>query len=172
MLLLCDCSYSPSDQVGGICNDIGAHAHMALLDELDGGRDVVRHAQPGHDDGQASARKGRDGDLVLDVAQLAATAAAGAQDAQVEQLLQQQVLVLAAERIRGVEVREAVGELAHGAAQLVVLAVVVAALDGIAAHDGRLAVVIVGFVGVEVDLLEELLLVVLEFPDHDGLCRV
>jgi len=45
-----------------------------------------------------------------------------------------------------------VGELAHGAAELVVLAVVVAALDGVTAHYGRFPVVIVRFIRVEVDL--------------------
>jgi hypothetical protein len=161
---------------------------MALLNELDSGLYVIRHAQARHDDGQTSPRKGRYRDLVLDVAQLASAAATGAQYAQVEQLFQHQVLVLPSERICGVEVREAVGELAHGATQLVVLAVVVAPLDGIAAHHGRLPVVIVRLVCVEVDLwrrlaggcewrvggsylFEELLLVVLEFADHgEGGC--
>jgi hypothetical protein len=45
-----------------------------------------------------------------------------------------------------------VGKLAHGAAELVVLAVVVAALNGIAAHHRGFSVVIVGLVCVEVDL--------------------
>lgn len=44
------------------------------------------------------------------------------------------------------------GELAHGATELVVLAVVVASLDRIAAHYCHFSVVIVGFVCVEVDL--------------------
>jgi hypothetical protein len=125
---------------------------VALLNELDGGLDMIGHAQSCHDDGQPSPRKGRDCDLVLDVAQLAAAAAARAEHTQVEQLLQHQVLVLAAKGVGRIEAGQAVGELARGAAQLVVLAVVVAALDGVAAHDGDLAVVIVGPVGIEVDL--------------------
>jgi hypothetical protein len=164
----CENSHSPRNQIGGVGNDMCAHTHMALLNELDGSLYMVRHAQPRHDDRQTSPRKGRHGDLVLDIAQLASAAAAGAQYAHVEQLLQHQVLVLAAEGVGRVEVGEPVGELAHGAAQLVVLAVVVAALDGIAAHHGRLAVVIVRLVCVEVDLFEQLLLVVLELADHAG----
>ena len=60
------------------------------------------------------------------------------------------------------------GELAQRAAELVVLSVVVAALDGVAAHDEGLAVVVVGLVRVEVDLAEQLLLVMLEFARHFG----
>lgn len=90
---------------------------------------------------------------MLDVAQLAPAAATSAEDAHVEELLQHEVLVLLSERVRGVEVGEAVGELAHGAAQLVVLAVVVTALDGVAPHHGSFPVVIVRLVRVEVDLV-------------------
>jgi hypothetical protein len=102
------------------------------------------------------------------------------------QLLQQKILMLAPEGVRGVEVREAVGELAQGAAELVVFAVVVGLrgvvrrciqekslgmlitclLDGVAADYGGLSVVLVALVGCEVDFFEQLLLVVLEFADH------
>lgn len=162
---------SPRDQIGRVGDDGGADAHVALLNHLDGAGQVLGHAQAGHDDGQSAARKGAHGELVLDVAQLAAAAAAGAQNAHVEQLLQQGVLLLAAEGVGGVEVRDAVGELAQRAAELVVLAVVVAALDGVAAHDERLAVVVVGLVRVEVDFAQELLLMVLEFARHGGGAR-
>lgn len=57
-------------------------------------------------------------------------------------------------------------ELAKGAADAVVFLVVGGVLDGIAAEDGGVAVVIVRGVGGKVDLAEELLLVVLEFADH------
>jgi len=39
-------------------------------------------------------------------------------------------------------------------------------LDGVTAENGGVAVVVIGFVGGEVDLAEEALLVMLEFPDH------
>jgi hypothetical protein len=122
---------------------------------------------------------------MLNVAELAPAAATGAKYPHIEQLLEQHVLLLPAERVCGVEVCDTVGELAQRAAQLVVFAVVVAALDAIAAHHGRLPVIIVGLVGVEVDLAklallhcdaqslthlpEELLLMVLEFSRHGGL---
>lgn len=57
-------------------------------------------------------------------------------------------------------------ELAEGTADAVVFLVVGGVLDGVAAEDGRVAVVVVAGVGGEVDLAEELLLVVLEFADH------
>jgi hypothetical protein len=125
---------------------------MTLLDHFDSALDVVCHAQSGHDDGQPSPSESRHGDFVLNIAELAPAAATSAQYPHIEQLLEQHVLLLPAERVCGIEVGDTVGELAQRTAQLVVFAVVVAALDAIAAHHGRLPVVIVGLVGVEVDL--------------------
>lgn len=62
----------------------------------------------------------------------------------------------AAEGVGGVEGGEAVGELAEGAAEAVVGGVVGGVLDGVAAEDGGVAVGVVGLVGGEVDLAEEL----------------
>lgn len=57
-------------------------------------------------------------------------------------------------------------ELPEGTTDAVVFLVVGGVLDGVAAEDGRVAVVVVAGVGGEVDFAEELLLVVLEFADH------
>jgi hypothetical protein len=141
---------------------------VSLLDHLDGARQMLAHPQPCHDNRQPPPCKSADCDFVLDVAQLSPASASGAQDAHIEQLLEQHVLLLPAEGIGGVEVGDLVGELAQRTAQLVVFAVVVAALDGIAAHNEGLAVVVVGLVCVEVDLAEQLLLMMLEFARHIG----
>lgn len=66
----------------------------------------------------------------------------------------------------GRERGELVCELAKGSADAVVFLVVGWVLDGVAAEDGRVAVVVVAGVGGEVDLAKELLLMVLEFADH------
>lgn len=58
------------------------------------------------------------------------------------------------------------GQLAQGAADAVVFLVVGGVLDGIAAEDSRVAVVVVACVGGEVDLTEKLRLMMLEFADH------
>ena len=72
----------------------------------------VGHLQAGHDDAQPAAAEAAHGDLVLDLAQLAATAGPlGAQDAHVVQLLQEQRLVLVPHRVVGLERRELVREL-------------------------------------------------------------
>jgi hypothetical protein len=126
---------------------------MALLNELDCSLYVIRHAQASHYNRQSPPRESGNCDFVLDVAQLAAAPSTGAQYTHIEEFLQHQVLVLPSKGIRGVEICEAVGELAHGAAQLVVLAVVVAALDSVTAHDGCFPVVIIGLISVEVDLV-------------------
>lgn len=49
--------------------------------------------------------------------------------------------------------------------------IVLGLLDHVPSHDGLVAMAIVGFVCDEVCLSEELLLVMLEFSDHDrGIC--
>lgn len=68
--------------------------------------------------------------------------------------------------IGGVERGEQMGQLAQGAAESVVLGVVVGRGDCVAAGDGGGAVRGVGGVGCEVDFSEELLFVVFEFADH------
>ena len=118
---------------------------------------------------------------MLDIGQLPAARPAGAQYAHGEQLLEHKVLVLAAEVVGGLKGGDLVGQLAQRAGEAVVLCVVVALLDAVAAHNGMLAVIVVGLVGtgmvsweclwdmgflLEVDLAEELLLMMLEFATH------
>ena len=64
-------------------------------------------------------------------------------------------------------------DLAEGAADAVVFCVVGGVCDCVASADGGGAVVVVGFVGGEIDFAEELLLVVLEFAamNVSGACR-
>lgn len=63
--------------------------------------------------------------------------------------------MLEAHGVLRVELGELVGELAEGAAEPVVFGVVGGGLDAVAAQDGGFAVVVVGFVGGEVDFAEE-----------------
>lgn len=108
----------PRHQVRRIGNLVNADAHMALLDELRGGLDRLGHAQPCHDDGQAAAGKGTDGDVVLDGGQLGG----GGEDAHVVELVEEQLFVFAAGGVVGGEEGEAVGELADGLEDLGCLA--------------------------------------------------
>lgn len=82
---------------------------MALLDHSDSGPEVLGHAEAGHDDGEAAAGEGGDGDAVLDGAELGG----GRQDAHVVQLVQQQLFGLPAHGVVGREQGEAMGELAE-----------------------------------------------------------
>lgn len=154
---------------------------MALLDELRGGLDRLGHAQARHDDGQAAAGKGADGDVVLHGGELGG----GGEDAHVVELVEEQLFVLAAGGVFGGEEGEAVGELADGllyvrgyvyswasedmetyAAEAVVLVVVFRVLDHVAPADELVAVVAVLLVCEEVCLAQELLLVMLELSHH------
>lgn len=111
-------SHSPRDkvlvvarhQVGRVCDLVDADADVALLDELCGGLDGLGHAQAGHDDGEAAAGKGADGDVVLDGGELGG----GGEDAHVVELCEEEVFVFAAGGVFGGEEGEAVGELADG----------------------------------------------------------
>ena len=62
---------------------------------------------------------------MFDVREFPSSATAGPEDAHVEELFEEEVFVFAAEGVRGIEVGEFVGELAEGAAEGVVFAVVV-----------------------------------------------
>ena len=68
-----------------------------------------------------------------------------------------------ADGVVGLEVGKGVGELAEGAADAVVFGVVGGGCDGVAAADCGGEVVLVGFVGCEVDFSEELGFVIFEF---------
>lgn len=63
--------------------------------------------------------------------------------------------MLEAHGVLGIELGELVGELTERAADAVVFGVVGGGLDAVAAEDGGFAVVVVGFVGGEVDFAEE-----------------
>lgn len=62
--------HGPGDEHGRVRDHVHADAHVALLDELGGGRYVFSHMQPRHDDGQPPPCKGADGGAVLDGRQL------------------------------------------------------------------------------------------------------
>ena len=74
--------------------------------------DCLRHLGHAHDDGEAPPAEGRDGELVLDVAQLGGRV----EHAHVVKLGQQLPFHFRAERVLCWEHREAVGERAEGAA--------------------------------------------------------
>lgn len=135
---------------------------MPLLDELGGGLDGLGHAQACHDDGEAAAGKGADGDVVLDGGELGG----GGEDAHVVELCEEEVFVFAAGGVFGGEEGEAVGELADGTAHSVVLVVVFGLLDHVPSADELVAVVVVLLVCEEVCLAQKLLLVKLELAHH------
>lgn len=83
---------------------------MALFDELRGGLDGLGHAQAGHDDGEAAAGKGADGDVVLDGGELGGRR----ENAHVVEFGEEEDFVFAAGGVFGGEEGEAVGELADG----------------------------------------------------------
>jgi len=159
---------------------------MTLLDELDGGLDVVGHLQPRHHDGQSPPAEGADCDFVFDVGELSTaydskmvsafvqagsfphTSAAGSEQAHIPQLGQEQIFLSSPKRIARLECGEAMCQLTQRACQSVVFGVVVAFLEAVSAYYGGIAVVAVRLVCVEVDLPQQLLLVVLELADHDG----
>jgi hypothetical protein len=141
---------------------------MALLDELVGSADVLRHPQPSHDNSQSTSAESRNGDFPLDITELALSATANAEQAHVVELLEQLVLLLAAELSLRRQQSNTVREVAQLAGQTVVRAVVVGVGERVATDNLCAAVAGVrGIVG-EVDFAQELLLVVLELADHGG----
>lgn len=72
---------------------------MPLLDKLNRRLHIIRHAQSRHHNAQPAPRERRNRHLVLYIAQFAPTAAARANDAHVEEFLEEQVFMLSAEGI-------------------------------------------------------------------------
>lgn len=70
--------------------------------------------------------------------------------------------------VGGLEGGEFVGELAKGAAEAVVGAVVGGLADCVATEDSGVAVIVVGGVSCEVNFAEETLFVMAEFAHHIG----
>lgn len=181
------------DEVGRVRYRLDADTDVALLNHLGRGLHRLGHAQSRHDNGQAPAGKGTDGRAVLDGRELRRRR----KDAHVVQLVEQQLLVLAADGIVGWEERQAVGELAQilqkncelaaihrnkisrlvtsrdrvttYTANAIILLVVFGLLDIVSADNFLVAVSVVLLVGDEIRLPQELLLVISEFSHHlDG----
>ena len=139
---------------------------MALLNELIGSANMLRHPQPRHHHPQPAPTESRDGDLPLDITQLALAATTDTEQAHVVQFLEQLVLLLAAERRLWRKQGDAVREMAQLAGQAVVRGIVVGVGERVAADDFCAAVLVVRGVVGEVDFTQQLLLVVLELADH------
>jgi hypothetical protein len=158
---------SPRDQKGRIGHNLSTHSNVALLDELVGSADVLRHPQPSHDNSQPTSAESRHGDFPLDITELALSATANAEQAHIVELLEQLVLLLATELSLGRQQSDTVRKMAQLAGQTVVRAVVVGVGERIATNNFCAAVAGVGRVVGEVDFAQELLLVMLELADHD-----
>jgi len=143
---------------------------MALLDEFVGSADMLRHPQPSHNNSQSTSAESRNSDLPLDIAELALSATTDAEQTHVVELLEQLVLLLAAELALRGQQSNTVRKMAQLAGQTVVRAVVVGVGERIAANNFCAAVAGVGRVVGEVDFAQELLLVMLELADHDCWC--
>lgn len=161
---------SPGNQKGRVGHNLSSNSNMTLLDELVGSADMLRHSQPGHDDSQSTSAESRDSDFPLDIAELALSATTNTEQTHVVELLEQLVLLLAAELALRRQQSNTVREMAQLAGQTVVRAVVVGVGERIAANNFCAAVVGIGRVAGEVDFAQELLLVVLELADHDCWC--
>ena len=143
---------------------------MALLDELVGSADVLRHSQPSHDNPQSTPAESRDSDFPLDITELALSATTNTEQTHVMELLEQLVLLLATELTLRGQQSNAVREMAQLAGQTIVRAVVVGVGERIAADNFCAAVARIRRIAGEVDFAQELLLVVLELADHDCWC--
>jgi hypothetical protein len=157
---------SPGNQKGRVSHNLSSNSNMALLNELVGSADMLRHSQPSHDNSQSTSAESRDGDLPLNITELALSATTNAEQTHVVELLEQLVLLLAAELALRGQQSNPVREMAQLAGQTVVRAVVVGVGERIAADDFCTAVAGIRRVVGEVDFAQELLLVVLELADH------
>lgn len=99
-----------SHQICRICDCLSANADVALLNHLGGRLDRLGHAQPRHNDGEAAAGKGGHGSAMLDGRKLRGRR----NDAHIVELVEEELLVFAADGIIGGEEGQAVGELAEG----------------------------------------------------------
>lgn len=158
---------SPRNQKGRVSHNLSSNSNMALLDELVGGADMLRHSQPGHDNSQSTSAESRDSDFPLDITELALSAATNTEQTHVVELLEQLILLLAAELALRRQQSNSVREMAQLAGQTVVRAVVVGVGERIAANNFCAAVIGIRWVAGEVDFAQELLLVMLELADHD-----
>lgn len=161
---------SPRNQKRRVGHNLSSNPNMALLDELIGSADMLRHSQPSHDNPQSTSAKSRHSDFPLDITELALSATTNAEQAHVVELLEQLVLLLAAELALWGQQSNTVREMAQLAGQTVVRAVVVGVGERVAADDFCAAVAGIRRVVGEVDFAQELLLVVLELADHDCGC--
>lgn len=93
--------HASRNQVRRVRNSLSSHAHVALLDHLGRSLDILGHAQSGHKDGQSAARKGADGNLILDGGKFGG----GVKDTHVVELVEEKLFVLAAGCILGREER-------------------------------------------------------------------
>ena len=155
----------PGDEVRWVVDEIWPHADVALLDKLDSISDSLRHLESVEHHWEPPPAHSAHCDLVFQVADLGL----GGQDAHVVQLLQQQLLVLVAERVRGGQQRQLVCQTADVTADPVVLVVVLTVLDVVRAHDLGVTVALVLFPVVEIHLFQQFLLMILQFTCHsDG----
>lgn len=161
---------SPRNQKGRVGHNLSSNSNMALLDELVGSADVLRHSQPSHDNPQSTPAESRDSDFPLDITELALSATTDTEQTHVMELLEQLVLLLATELTLRGQQSNAVREMAQLAGQTVVRAVVVGVGERIAADNFCAAVARIRRIAGEVDFAQELLLVVLELADHDCWC--
>lgn len=136
-----------------------------MLDKRDRFAQRLGHLEAHHDDGQAAAAKGSHGDFFT-LGELF-----GGNQAHAIQLAGEFGGRLVLERVVGVEQRQLVGDLANAAAQLVVLAIVLAVLHVVPAQDLDLTDIVFMLVVQKVDLFQELLLVMLELPHAGGVRR-
>jgi hypothetical protein len=158
---------SPGYQKGRVGHNLSSNPNMALLNELVGSADMLRHPQPSHNHSQPTPAESRHSDLPLNITELALSATTNAEQTHVVEFLEQLVLLLAAElALRGKQ-SNPVREMAQLAGQTVVRAVVVGVGERVAADNFCAAVAGIRWVVGEVDLAQELLLVVLELADHD-----
>lgn len=151
----------PCDQSSRVINDLGAHSDVALLHKGNSGLKVRGHLVADHHDREPSPAEGRDPQVVAE-----SEALLGLDDAHAVELLEEVLRDFLADGVLGGHRLELGNEGSDVSTKVQVLDVVLALLDVKAADDFGL---FEGFVVLPVDevcLLEQLLFVVLELPDH------